>query len=148
MFRVNSWNFPSGELPFSEVINCNRWTTLPLLFKSFAFFWEQIFSDQLRMTASIKNKALSNNPVDTGRKLNVHKMFSLRPVSTGKILLKWRPLLGSSKVTKICNFAKKSTIYKIHIFDQINNVQFLFLILSKLVEAESIKLLVVYRTVK
>ena len=24
------------------------------------------------------------NPVDTGRKLNVHKTFNLRPVSTGK----------------------------------------------------------------
>ena len=31
-------------------------------------------------------KTLIGNPVDTGRKLNVHKTFNLRPVSTGKFV--------------------------------------------------------------
>ena len=31
-------------------------------------------------------------PVDTGRKLNVHKTFNLRPVSTGVLLKKLRKI--------------------------------------------------------
>ena len=40
-------------------------------------------------------KTLIGNPVDTGRKLNVHKTFNLRPVSTGNVF----PSFSSHKVT-------------------------------------------------
>ena len=40
-------------------------------------------------------KTLIGNPVDTGRKLNVHKTFSLRPVSTGNVF----PSFSSHKIT-------------------------------------------------
>ena len=33
------------------------------------------------------HNVITHSPVDTGRKLNVHKTFNLRPVSTGRILL-------------------------------------------------------------
>ena len=53
----------------------------------------------------------SSNPVDTGRKLNVHKTFrrrllnvlctfNLRPVSTGKIVLNKRTLEKQSVFTR------------------------------------------------
>ena len=41
-------------------------------------------SSQLSQNFLLK-ELIFPNPVDTGRKLNVHKTFSLRPVSTGKV---------------------------------------------------------------
>ena len=42
---------------------------------------KQLFADILQNRSSLKNHNI--HPVDTGRKLNVHKTFNLRPVSTG-----------------------------------------------------------------
>ena len=35
------------------------------------------------------NIRINHTPVDTGRKLNVHKTFNLRPVSTGIMVSSW-----------------------------------------------------------
>ena len=38
---------------------------------------------KLELSDAYTQFAITNFPVDTGRKLNVHKTFNLRPVSTG-----------------------------------------------------------------
>ena len=51
-------------------------------------------------------------PVDTGRKLNVHKTFNLRPVPTGAVeeVFSWKYMLRDNQVVQFGTLAISSNV--------------------------------------
>ena len=71
-------------------INCeikNSFFPRFCLFATFVHTWPLLYPEIIRLHLLLMSfvSSASNNSVDTRHKLNVHKTFNIRPVSTGKL---------------------------------------------------------------